>query len=130
MHYVYIAIFGALGAAARYGISITFETGIFPYNTLFINVIGCFLLAIVVTYLSTFSKLSHALITGLGTGLIGSFTTFSAFSIQACDLLLGGHYFIASAYILSSLIGGFLSAAVGVYVSNKLIAGREIEGND
>lgn len=129
MYYVYIAIFGAIGAATRYWISMTLESGLFPYNTLLINVIGCFLLAIIFKYLSTFSRLSQSLIAGLGTGLIGSFTTFSAFSVQTANLILDEHYFMAAAYVLSSILCGFLSAALGVYVSNKLIVRREIEQN-
>lgn len=129
MYYVYIAIFGAIGAATRYWISMTLESGFFPYNTLLINVIGCFLLAIIIKYLSTFSRLSQSLITGLGTGLIGSFTTFSAFSVQTATLILDEHYFTAATYVVSSLLCGFLSAALGVYVSNKLIARREIKQN-
>lgn len=130
MYYLYVAIFGAIGAAARYWISITLEAGLFPYNTLLINMIGCFLLAIIFRYLATLSMISKTLITGLGTGLIGSFTTFSTFSIQTADLILGGKYMIAGLYIITSLVGGFLSAGLGVYISNKLIARRELGQDD
>lgn len=130
MYYLYVAIFGAIGAAARYWISVTLEAGLFPYSTLLINIIGCFLLAVILRYLASFSMISNTLITGLGTGLIGSFTTFSAFSVQNADLILDGHYITAGLYILSSLIGGFLSAGLGVYVSNKLIAEREKAQDD
>lgn len=130
MYYLYVAIFGAIGAAARYWVSVTLEAGLFPYNTLLINIIGCFLLAVILRYLASFSMISNTLVTGLGTGLIGSFTTFSAFSVQNADLILDGHYITAGLYILSSLIGGFLSAGLGVYVSNKLIAEREKAQDD
>ena len=130
MYYLYVAIFGAIGAAARYWISITLEAGLFPYNTLLINIIGCFLMALILRYLASFSMISNTLITGLGTGLIGSFTTFSAFSVQNAGLILDGHYVTAGLYILSSLMGGFLSAGLGVYVSNKLIAEREKAQDD
>lgn len=130
MYYLYVAIFGAIGAAARYWISVTLEAGLFPYSTLLINIIGCFLLAVILRYLASFSMISNTLVTGLGTGLIGSFTTFSAFSVQNADLILDGHYITAGLYILSSLIGGFLSAGLGVYVSNKLIAEREKAQDD
>jgi len=63
MHYFYVAIFGALGAAARYWISSTLVVGLFPYNTLVINIIGCFLLAIIFRYLATFSMITNTLIT-------------------------------------------------------------------
>ena len=124
MYYVYVAIFGALGAAARYWISVTFDAGLFPYNTLFVNIIGCFLLAVIFRYLASFSILSKTLITGLGTGLIGSFTTFSTLSVQTADFILKEQYLFAGLYILASFIGGFLAAGLGVYISNKLIAGR------
>lgn len=86
MYYLYVAIFGALGAAARYWISNTLDAGLFPYNTLMINIIGCFLLAIIFRYLASFSMITSTLITGLGTGFIGSFTTFSAFSMETANL--------------------------------------------
>jgi len=130
MYYVYVAIFGAIGAAARYWISTTLESGLFPYDTLLINVIGCFLLAIIFKYLAAFSKISNTLITGLGTGLIGSFTTFSTFSVQTADLILDKNYVVAGLYIISSFVGGFLSAGLGVYISNKLIARRELGQDD
>ena len=86
MYYLYVAFFGVLGAMARYWISIALEAGAFPYNTLFINIIGCFLLAIVIKYLATLPMLSNHLISGLGTGLIGSFLLGILLSIQLGDL--------------------------------------------
>lgn len=130
MYYLYVAFFGALGATARYWISITLESGAFPYNTLLINVTGCFLLAVIIKYLATLPKLSNALVNGLGTGLIGSFTTFSTLSVQTSNLILNGYYYTAGFYILTSLIGGFLSAGLGLYVSSKLLARRELRENE
>jgi Integral membrane protein possibly involved in chromosome condensation len=130
MYYIYVAIFGAFGAAARYWISITFAAGLFPYNTLFINILGCFLLSVIFRYLATFSMISNTLITGIGTGFIGSFTTFSALSVQTAQLISAKNYVYAGSYVLASLAGGFLAAGFGVYVSNKLIARREQRQND
>lgn len=127
MYYLYVAIFGALGAAARYWISNTLDAGLFPYNTLMINIIGCFLLAIIFRYLASFSMITSTLITGLGTGFIGSFTTFSAFSMETANLFLGKYYIIAASYTAASLVGGFLSAGLGLFISNKLIARRELK---
>lgn len=125
MYYLYVAVFGALGAAARYWISTVLEAGLFPYDTLLINIIGCFLLAFVFRYLAALPMFTNTLITGLGTGFIGSFTTFSAFSLQTANLILDRNYTLAALYIAASFIGGLFSAGFGVYVSNKLIAGRE-----
>ncbi|MDF3000787.1 MAG: crcB [Bacillota bacterium] len=125
MYYLYIAIFGGLGAVARYWISNVLEAGIFPYNTLLINLIGCFLLAVIFRYLATFPRISSNLITGIGTGFVGSFTTFSAFSLQTAHLILDKHYLLSVIYLVASCFGGLLSAGLGVFVSNKLIARKE-----
>ncbi|QIB70064.1 CrcB family protein [Aminipila butyrica] len=130
MYYIYIAIFGAIGSALRYWISITLEGNLFPYGTFLINIAGSFLLAVVVTYLSTLPGISNRLVVGLGTGLIGSFTTFSAFSVQAADFILNRHYVMGGAYVLISLLCGFLSAALGVYASNKWIVRRGLTENE
>ena len=130
MYYLYVALFGALGAAARYWISEMLDAGLFPYNILIINILGCFLLAVIFRYLASFSMVSTSLITGLGTGFIGSFTTFSSFSVETANLILDKHYMIAGLYIVTSFVGGFLAAGLGVYVSNRLIAGREIDQDD
>jgi len=74
--------------------------------------------------------ITNTLITGLGTGFIGSFTTFSAFSVETANLILDKNYIIAGSYTTASLVGGFLSAGLGVFISNKLIARRELKQVD
>lgn len=129
MYYLYIAIFGALGAVTRYWISNTIPAQQFPLNTLTINLIGCFFLAVTVRYFATLPKLSRNLIQGIGTGFIGSFTTFSAFSVEASLLIERGDELQAACYIFASMIGGFLSAMLGYYVSSRLIRRREERNN-
>lgn len=129
IYYIYIALFGALGATARYWLSINLESSAFPFNTLLINILGCFLLAIVTKYLANLPNFSSSLIMGLGTGLIASFTTFSTFSVETAQLILNGSYLISGVYIISSLMGGFFSASLGVYVSTKLNKRRELGNN-
>lgn len=130
MYYLYVALFGALGAASRYWISDMLDAGLFPYNILIINIIGSFLLAVIFRYLASFSMISNSLITGLGTGFIGSFTTFSSFSVETANLILDKHYMIAGLYIVLSFVGGFLAAGLGVYVSNRLIVRKELDQDD
>jgi crcB protein len=129
MYYLFIAIFGALGAIGRYWLGLTIGAGALPYNTLVINIIGCFLLAVVIRYLASFQNLSRHLISGLGTGLIGSFTTFSTFSVENARLITSGNYLTAVIYILLSIVGGFLSAGLGFYMSDMLIERREQREN-
>lgn len=129
MYYLYIAIFGAFGAVTRYWISSAFHPAQFPYHTLLINLIGCFFLAVAVKYLTTHPKLSRNLVNGIGIGFIGSFTTFSAFSAEVSQMIARGDDFPAACYIFASMIGGFLSAALGFYVSSCMIRRRERREN-
>jgi CrcB protein len=129
MYYLYVALFGALGAAARYWTSSVLSAGSFPFNTLLINIAGCFFLAVTVRYLTTLPNLSKNLVTGIGTGFIGSFTTFSTFSAEVSHMILRGDSFQAACYIFASILGGFLSASLGFYLSDRMIRRKELRAN-
>lgn len=119
LNYVYLVLFGMLGAMARYAVELLIHTGSFPLATLIINLTGCFLLAFVVRFLSWMPWLSSQVITLMGTGFVGSFTTFSTFTLESVQLIQS-HPLIAMAYILSSIIGGLLAAILG-YQTSKLL---------
>lgn len=129
MYYLYVAIFGAFGAVTRYWISSALKPEVFPYNTLLINIVGCFFLSMVVKYLAASPRLSKNLINGLGTGFIGSFTTFSTFSVEVSRLMLQEAYFFAACYVIASVAGGFISAGLGFYLSSRLLQRRELRDN-
>ncbi|MBR0599013.1 CrcB family protein [Clostridiales bacterium BAD-6] len=113
---------------SRYGINLLLSSDGFPFHTLLVNILGCFLLALAIEYLSAIPKIPHQLVSGLGTGFLGAFTTFSAFSAENAHLLLEGSYTIAALYIISSLIGGFFSAGLGFLFCRKwLQRGNEAE---
>ena len=124
MNYLYVAVFGALGAASRYLIGIAAGTvigsAVFPYGTLAVNLLGSFLLAFTGSYLLTRPYLSDELVRCFGTGFIGAFTTFSAFSAETVQLLMGKAYLAAVSYVLLSMIGGIAAAALGLFIGNKL----------
>ena len=126
MNYFYIAVFGALGAALRYLIGSSIVLEALPAGTLLVNIIGCFLLAVTVRFLTTLPGLSKKLINGIGTGFIGSFTTFSSFSAEVSGMLLQGDGIPALCYVLISVLGGFLSAGMGFLVSEWLIGRKEL----
>lgn len=128
MYYLYVAIFGAFGAATRYWISSALSPEVFPYNTLIINITGCFLLAVTVKYLTTLPNLSKNFVSSVGTGFIGSFTTFSTFSTEVVQMIAGGNVFPAACYVFASTVGGFLSAALGFYISNRMGTQKGAEG--
>lgn len=129
MNYFYISIFGAIGAGLRFGVNTLFANEGFPFSTLIVNLVGCFLLAFIVKYISTLSIFSEEVITGLSTGLIGSFTTFSAFSVEVSNMLIDEMYMISFFYVIVSLIAGALSVWAGIYVSERLLEKRELKKN-
>ncbi|MCQ6281039.1 fluoride efflux transporter CrcB [Bacillus sp. EB600] len=99
MVYIFVGIAGVLGSLSRYylGLSIgTWWHHDFPLPTLSINLIGCFILSWLTMYISRLNLLHPYLVTGIGTGFIGSFTTFSTFSVETVKLIHSSHrYFLA-----------------------------------
>src|SRR5215204_6055858 len=88
-----IAIGGALGAVARYLSSRTlhYYLGInFPYGTLFVNVLGCFLAGLLIIILLERTNLAPAWRGFLVIGFLGAFTTFSSFSYETLALFEAG----------------------------------------
>ena len=119
MYYFYVAVFGAIGALLRYGASVIIHTELFPLSTLLVNVVGCFFLAFIVRRFAGMPRFSQAFVNGLGTGLIGSFTTFSTFSVETLRLIQSGAWLPAVFYILASLITGFAAAGAGYWLGGN-----------
>ena len=98
-----VAFGGALGASARYltGIAASRLLGAgFPWGTLIVNVVGSFAMgALVVVLMQSDSRLGPFLITGV----LGGFTTFSAFSLDALSLFERGQAGLAAGYVAASV---------------------------
>jgi fluoride exporter len=60
----------------------------------------------------------------LGTGVLGGFTTYSAFALEVTDLIASGHPLAAASYVAVSVVGGVLAVALGVRISAALV-GRQ-----
>ncbi len=123
MVYLYLAIGGVLGVWARYGLTKAVQsvfTGEFPLGTLVVNVLGSFILAFL--FVETLERLSlpPAVRTGILTGGIGAFTTFSTFMVETMTLLEEGETGKAAAYLGLSVVLGLIAAFGGVYVSRNL----------
>lgn len=122
MLYVLVGLAGILGASARYGLSLFithFAVGMFPWATLSINLIGCFVLGYATHFLFKTTLLHQYAMTALGTGFVGSFTTFSTFSVESVELLRTGFYGYAFAYISISLFGGLLMSYLGYTLGTR-----------
>jgi len=114
---------GALGAGARYQLGrMVFHLGGtgFPYGTLAANVIGGFLMGVLAGVLarSDFAEEPWRLL--LGVGLLGGFTTFSAFSLEVLDMIERGNWGIAVGYSLVSVIGAVLALFAGLMAVRAL----------
>lgn len=117
---VYVALGGALGSVLRAVIArtITVTEHNFPYGVLSVNVIGSFcigaLMAYMVTRLSDVTFLPQIRAFFM-VGILGGFTTFSTFSLDALDLMMKGQLLKAAIYVLSTVILSIFAAAVGYY---------------
>ena len=110
-----VAVGGLIGTELRYGAGLVFpETaGSVPWTTLVINVVGSFVLAVLTTVLIARPKTSFWLRAGLGPGLLGSFTTFSAVVFTIDQQIRGGFHASWLAYLALSLVLGLGAAAAG-----------------
>lgn len=121
--YLAIAVGGTLGCWARYGMTNLVQTIYgrdFPYATMSINLLGSFLMGFL--FIETLERLptSPELRTGILTGFLGGFTTFSTFSMETVLLVEQGFVFRAGLYMILSTALGFLAAFGGAYLARNL----------
>lgn len=118
---LWVGLGGTLGAILRYSISLLPLKSSFPFLTLITNVIGAFVIGIVV---GLFEKhyLSSNINLFLKTGVCGGFTTFSTFSLETLTLLENGMPSIAMIYAFVSIIG----CVIGVYLGKTIVGIRAL----
>ena len=115
-----VALGGALGSAMRHLTAILLArhyTGSIPLATLVVNVLGCFLIGLLIGLCSETTYLRLLFITGF----CGGFTTFSTFTAESYVMFREGAYGLALLYIAGSVLIGLLALWVGLYVS-RIIA--------
>ena len=123
MTYVFIAIFAIIGAFARYGQSIVVQGVLgrsFPFATLSINVLGSFLMGFL--FFETLERInvSPELRTGILTGGLGAYTTFSTFSLESLNLIENGEMVKAGLYIGASVVLSIAAAIFGAFLSRNM----------
>lgn len=117
---LWVALGGAIGSMARYGVNVAgmraFGLG-FPWGTLAVNVLGSLAIGFVTAMLLRRWPESTDLKFFLSTGLLGGFTTFSAFSLDAAQLFERGAFALMAFYVggtvLLSLLAVFVGLALG-----------------
>ncbi|MFZ0445939.1 MAG: fluoride efflux transporter CrcB [Bacillus sp. (in: firmicutes)] len=107
MNLLLVMIGGFFGAISRFVLGEWIHTSNgFPIGTLIINLIGCFFLGWFLTFVSQKKKIRPQLTLLIGTGFVGSFTTFSTFSVETLNLLQQGLLFQGLLYVLTTIILG------------------------
>ena len=124
MRYVLIALMGIVGAIVRAALEWIFPAVGFPVATYFINIAGCFALEITYNYIGRRMHLPKHLVSAMGVGFLGAFTTMSTFCSETVALASAGSYGIAAAYLAATAIGCFAAALAGHYVCRWLSARR------
>jgi fluoride exporter len=112
---IFVAMGGALGAVLRYGVGLAVA---FPFGTLAVNVAGSFVIGLVWVGLAA-RGLQHWM-PFVMTGLLGGFTTFSAFSLDALRLVETGRISAAAAYVLASVIFSIAACGLGLWLAKGI----------
>jgi CrcB protein len=118
-----IALGGALGAVGRYALSsqITQWMGPgSPWGILVVNIAGCFALGVLVEFGALTLNLSPEMRAFLVTGVLGGFTTFSAFALDSAVMIERGDWTAAALYIAASVLGSIAVLFLGLVVVRGL----------
>lgn len=127
-----VAAGGAAGALARYGLSAAIgpaAAGAFPLATFIANVSGSLLLGALLGAASAI-RIPISLREGLGTGVFGGYTTFSAFSVETVLLLKDGHAAAGLLYAAASIVLGCAAAQAGYAAVRRIVVRRDSRGGE
>lgn len=123
MRLALIALFGAMGTLARYGLQGVLQeraSSTFPYGTLAVNLTGCFLLGLIGQFTLNRLVLPPDWRVAIAVGFFGGYTTFSSFGWETAKMLEDGDWLRASAYIGASVAFGLLLSVAGIHLANRM----------
>lgn len=119
-----IAIGGALGALIRYGVglAIAHKPGEFAWSTFVINVTGCLIMGCFMVII-TEAFVAHRLLRPFfGVGVLGGYTTFSSYVVDAIQQIVAGDYRAALFYSVGTVVATLIAMIVGVFGTRELVA--------
>ena len=122
MRLALIAIFGAIGTLARYGLQGLVQLRIattFPYGTLLVNLTGCFFLGLIGQFTLNRLVISPDWRVAIAVGFFGGYTTFSSFGWETAKMLEDGEWMRATAYVGASVAAGLLFSVAGIRLANR-----------
>ncbi len=124
MQFLLVFVGGGLGAALRHGVNLAaLRAGAtaFPYGTLGINVAGSLAMGAAVAWFAVRGDVGPAARLFLATGVLGGFTTFSAFSLDAVQLVQRGQPGLAALYVLGSVGVSIAALVAGMALARALL---------
>ena len=117
-----ISVGAALGALARWGLTLWLGIGVMPWGTLAANLIGGYLVGVVVALLALAPDISPLWRLALVTGFLGGLTTFSSFSAEVVIFLMDARYGLAALTATVHVLGSLLMTMLGLKSAMFLIA--------
>ncbi len=119
---LWIGLAGLAGAITRVllGQLIHSESG-FPMATLSVNIAGTFVLCFIVAGALRKISVNRQLYDAVTTGFLGSFTTFSALTMETVSLVDSGQILLAAVYVILSIIGGLATGVFGFYLGDRKV---------
>ncbi|CAN7215776.1 fluoride efflux transporter FluC [Knoellia sp. LjRoot47] len=117
-----IAAGGVVGSLGRYavGLALPHPAGSFPWSTLVVNLSGALAMGLLVAFLLGRPGAHRLARPVVGVGMLGGWTTFSAFAVDVVTLLETGHGGEAGAYVLASFLGGVLAVTLGSTAGQRI----------
>ena len=122
MELIAISLGGACGALLRYYLAVVSKAIIastFPWGTFTANVLGCFLIGLMIG--SGQDQKNEAIRVGFGIGFLGSLTTFSTFSAETITQLTDGNWKLAAANAMANLICCLVATGAGIAIGRRLL---------
>jgi fluoride exporter len=120
---LWVALGGAIGSVARYGINIWSGRLLgaeFPWHTFIVNVLGCFTMGALIALMALKLNVGTEIRSFLTTGILGGFTTFSAFSLDFALLIERKSYGAAAAYGAGSVVLSLIAVFAGLALVRTL----------
>jgi CrcB protein len=122
-HLLLVAAGGAIGSSLRHLVNVAmlrwFGPG-FPWGTLAVNILGCFAMGVLVELIARKFGPSQEMRLFVATGILGGFTTFSAFSLDAAVLWERGALGAAALYVSASVVGALAALFAGLWLARSL----------
>lgn len=126
--YLFVAVGGALGAMARFGLNVFLQRDVeFPWGTFTANLLGCFVIGIVAQLIASTAWFNEAGIIPdqyrllFAVGFCGSFTTLSSMVLELNTMLQKNEIFYSFSYLVGTLLGGFACFYVGVICVRSIL---------